>query len=188
MQWPTMSWRRPSGSPRADRAAAWNSSVERRLVIRRTVGARGYGVRNITDLTEQPMTYVTDNQPDGTPTWIDLGIPDLERAMEFYRALFGWEYDVGSAEYGHYTTCLLHDRPVAALLPNPDPNTTDFWWNVYFATDDCDGTAKRITEAGGALLMAPMDVMDQGRMASQATPSGPSSACGRGARTSAARS
>ncbi len=27
------------------------------------------------------MSYVTENQPDGTPTWIDLGVPDLERAM-----------------------------------------------------------------------------------------------------------
>ena len=30
------------------------------------------------------MSYVTANQPNGTPTWIDLGIPDLDRAMEFY--------------------------------------------------------------------------------------------------------
>ena len=37
------------------------------------------------------MSFVTGNQPDGTPTWIELGVPDLERAMEFYRALFGWE-------------------------------------------------------------------------------------------------
>ena len=27
------------------------------------------------------MSLVTGNQPDGTPTWIDLGIPDLDRAM-----------------------------------------------------------------------------------------------------------
>ncbi|MDT7582040.1 MAG: uncharacterized protein QOK35_3304, partial [Pseudonocardiales bacterium] len=39
------------------------------------------------------MTHITQNQPDGTPTWIDLGIPDLERAMQFYGAVFGWEFD-----------------------------------------------------------------------------------------------
>ena len=111
------------------------------------------------------MSYVTSNQPDGTPTWIDLGIPDLERAMEFYRALFGWDYQVGPTESGHYTMCLLHDRPVAAIMPNPDPDATDFWWNVYLATNDCDRTAERVTDAGGTLLVAPMDVMDQGRMA-----------------------
>jgi uncharacterized protein len=121
---------------------------------------------------ERAMSYVTENQPDGTPTWIDLGIPDLDRAMEFYRALFGWEFDVGSAEIGHYTTCLLHGRPVAAIMPNPDPGATAFWWNVYFATHDCDATAKRITEAGGTVLTAPSDVMDQGRMAIARDPAG----------------
>ncbi len=118
------------------------------------------------------MSYVTRNQPDGTPTWIDLGIPDLHRAMEFYRALFRWEYMVGPAMSGHYTMCLLHDRPVAAIMPNPEPDATDFWWNVYFATDDCDRTATRIADAGGTVLTAPMDVMDHGRMAIASDPVG----------------
>jgi len=111
------------------------------------------------------MSYVTSNQPNGTPTWVDLGIPDLDRAIEFYGALFGWEFDVGPEEYGRYTMCKLQGRPVAALMQNPDPEAKEFWWNVYLATDDCDGTAKRVTDAGGTVLMAPMDVMDQGRMA-----------------------
>jgi predicted enzyme related to lactoylglutathione lyase len=118
------------------------------------------------------MSYVTANQPDGTPTWIDLGIPDLERAMEFYRALFAWDYDVGPAETGHYTTCLLRGRPVAAIMPNPDQDATDFWWSMYLATEDCDGTAKRILDSGGSLIQAPMDVMDQGRMAIAKDPVG----------------
>lgn len=77
------------------------------------------------------MSELTTKQPAGTPTWIDLGIPDLDRAMTFYGALFGWEFDVGPAEFGHYTQCLLRGRPVAAIRPNPDPDATDFWWNVY---------------------------------------------------------
>jgi hypothetical protein len=121
---------------------------------------------------ERAMSYVTANQPDGTPTWIDLGIPDLDRAMEFYRALFGWDYEVGPAQVGHYTTCLLKGRPVAAIMPNPDQDATAFWWNMYFATADCDGTARRITEAGGTIIGAPMDVMGQGRMAIARDPVG----------------
>jgi predicted enzyme related to lactoylglutathione lyase len=111
------------------------------------------------------VSEVTTSQPDGTPTWVDLGIPDLDRAMEFYGAVFGWEFDVGPEEAGRYTMCLLRGKRVAALMPNPDPGATAFWWNMYVATDDCDGTAKRITDAGGTMLQAPMDVMDQGRMA-----------------------
>ena len=89
------------------------------------------------------MSHLTQNQPLGTPTWIDLGIPDLDRAMDFYGALFGWTFDVGPEEYGRYTTCLLDGRRAAALTPNPDPSATAFWWNVYLATDDIDATVAR---------------------------------------------
>ena len=111
------------------------------------------------------MSELTTTQPAGTPTWIDLGIPDLDRAMTFYGALFGWEFDVGPAEFGHYTQCLLRGRPVAAIRPNPDPDATDFWRNVYFATDDCDAAAARARDAGGSIITGPMDVLDQGRTA-----------------------
>jgi uncharacterized protein len=118
------------------------------------------------------MSHVTENQPDGTPTWLDLGVPNLERAMAFYGSLFGWEFEVGPAETGHSTTCLLHGRRVAAIAEDPDPDAAGRWWNVYLATGDCDGTAERITEAGGTLLQAPTDVMDQGRMALARDPVG----------------
>ena len=111
------------------------------------------------------MTELITKQPAGTPTWIDLGIPDLDRAMTFYGALFGWEFDVWPAEFGHYTQCLLRGRPVAAIRPNPDPDATEFWWNVYFATDDCDAAAARVRDAGGSIITGPMDVLDQGRTA-----------------------
>ncbi|MBC6447878.1 VOC family protein [Actinokineospora xionganensis] len=111
------------------------------------------------------MSHLSANQPLGTPTWIDLGIPDLDRAMAFYHALFGWEFDIGPAETGHYTTCLLDGKRAAAIMPNPDPAATDFWWNVYLATDDCDATVERVRAAGGTVLSEPMDVMEQGRMA-----------------------
>jgi uncharacterized protein len=118
------------------------------------------------------VSYVTANQPNGTPTWIDLGIPDLDRAMSFYGSLFGWEFDVGPEEAGSYTSCLLDGRRVAAIMPNPDPTATEFWWNIYFAADDCDATAKRITDAGGSLLSEPFDVMDMGRMVIATDPVG----------------
>ncbi|MGP4044714.1 VOC family protein [Streptomyces sp. 2A115] len=121
------------------------------------------------------MSYVTSIQPDGTPTWIDLRVPDRERALEFYGALFGWEYAQEPAETGTGlgTTCLLYGRPVAAITQAPA--TTGFGWNMYFATADCDGTAKRIADAGGTLLKAPTDVGDkgdQGRMAIAEDPVG----------------
>ncbi|GAA2778708.1 VOC family protein [Saccharopolyspora taberi] len=109
------------------------------------------------------MSELTSAPPAGTPTWIDLGVPDLDRAIEFYGALFGWEFDVGPEMAGRYTMCLLRGKPVAAIAPNPE--ATDVWWNVYFATEDCDASAAAVERAGGSVLVAPMDVMDKGRMA-----------------------
>jgi predicted enzyme related to lactoylglutathione lyase len=118
------------------------------------------------------MSYVTTKQPDGTPTWIDLGIPDLDRAMEFYGSVFGWTFDVGPAESGHYTMCVLDGRRAAAITPNTDPDANSFWWNVYFATSDCDATTARITESGGRIVVPPMDIMEQGRVAMAKDPVG----------------
>jgi predicted enzyme related to lactoylglutathione lyase len=118
------------------------------------------------------MPHITTPQPNGTPTWIDLGIPDLDKAMAFYGAVLGWTFDVGPAETGHYTMCLLDGKPVAAIMPNGDQGMTRYWWNMYFATDDCDGTAKRIADAGGTVVQEPMDVMEQGRLAQATDPTG----------------
>jgi uncharacterized protein len=118
------------------------------------------------------MTKVTTTHPHGSPCWVDLGVPDLRRAMDFYTALFGWEINEGPPDAGHYSMCLVDGSPVAALAPSHDPDTTSYWWNLYFATDDVDATIKRIIEAGGTVVTPPMDVMGQGRMALAKDPAG----------------
>src|SRR4051812_16672004 len=118
------------------------------------------------------MTKVTTNHPNGSPCWIDNGVPDLRRAIDFYTALFGWDIHEGPAEYGGYSMCLVDGSPVAAVAPAQDPDATAFWWNVYFAADDLDATAKLVADNGGTLVVPPMDVMGQGRMAMAQDPSG----------------
>lgn len=103
------------------------------------------------------MSRVETNQPLGTPVWIDLGVPDLEGALAFYGAAFGWEFEVGPPELGHDTLCRLDGRRVAAIMPNAEQGATDFWWQVYLATDDCDATVKRALAAGGEVVVAPDD-------------------------------
>lgn len=105
------------------------------------------------------MSHVTTPQPDGTPTWIDLHTPEYEGALEFYGALFGWEYSEEPTSSGlRSATCLLRGKPVAAITQV----TTGFGWTMYIATADCDGAVKRITEAGGTLREGPTDVTPQG--------------------------
>lgn len=111
------------------------------------------------------MSRVTGNQPDGTPTWIELAVPDLERAADFYGAVFGWEFTAGT----DHTTCLLRGLPVAGIARAP---ATRLEWTMYFATADCDARARRITEAGGTLVTAPAEVADRARTAVAEDPVG----------------
>ncbi|MGW0546766.1 VOC family protein [Streptomyces altiplanensis] len=113
------------------------------------------------------MSLVDGNQPDSTPTWIDLDVPDLERAKEFYGALFGWTFETtaATAESDGSTTCLLRGLAVAAFRPASAPGYAPGSWRMYFATRDCDATAQRVVDAGGALTQGPLDVGDRGRTA-----------------------
>lgn len=110
------------------------------------------------------MVRMTSNAPEGTPNWLDLGIPDMARAKRFYGHVFGWELQDTGPEGGHYHLCLKDGVPVAGMVTNEEPGA-DHWWQVYFATDDCDGALKRVADAGGEIVMPADDVGDLGRMA-----------------------
>ncbi|KOG29246.1 VOC family protein [Streptomyces resistomycificus] len=103
--------------------------------------------------------YVT-----GAPNWLDLGTPDIEGASSFYQALFGWQFQAGGPEVGGYGFFQLDGRTAAGgMQTTPDQGPPS--WTVYFMTSDADATAKAAEQAHGSVLVQPMDVLDQGRMA-----------------------
>lgn len=117
------------------------------------------------------MTYINSHAA-GTPAWVDLMTPDLEKARAFYGALFGWEFSVGPAEAGYYTMCRKGGRNTAGMGQLPPGNTLPPAWALYFATEDVDAACERVRQQGGQVGMGPMDVMDEGRMAICADPTG----------------
>jgi len=117
------------------------------------------------------MTEVQSYAP-GMPSWVDLMTSDIDGARTFYGALFGWEFDIGPADTGHYTMCRIGGQPVAGMVGDPASEGMPTAWNTYMATDDTDAVVQRITDAGGNVMMGPMDVMTQGRMAFAFDPTG----------------
>lgn len=109
--------------------------------------------------------------PAGTPCWIDYGAADLDAAKAFYANLLGWSYSGGEPEFGGYLTAEKNGLAAAGMAPQMDPADPPRW-TTYFATDDADATAARITAAGGAVLVPPMDVGPMGRMAISQDPQG----------------
>lgn len=109
--------------------------------------------------------------PAGTPCWVDYGATDVDAAKAFYAAVLGWAYSGGAPEYGGYLTCEARGRSAAGMAPQADAATPPSW-TTYFATDDADASAARITEAGGTVVAPPMDVGPLGRMAIALDPQG----------------
>jgi predicted enzyme related to lactoylglutathione lyase len=99
----------------------------------------------------------------GTPTWVDLGTPDIEATTAFYGALFGWTPVNTGLDLGGYLRYELDGAAVAGAAPLM-AETQPTVWTSYFAVDDADATAARIEAAGGHPIASPMDVMDLGRM------------------------
>ena len=52
---------------------------------------------------------------NGTPCWVDLGTPDVPAAVAFYKGLFGWEIEIGPADFVENIQRVVYhlDYPVA---------------------------------------------------------------------------
>ncbi|MER8183506.1 VOC family protein [Kitasatospora sp. NPDC094015] len=121
------------------------------------------------------MPEVTAPYQPGTPCWVDLMAKDQQAALDFYRDLFGWQGEVGPAEFGGYAICTLNGKPVAGIGPAmapegmPEPPVA---WTTYLASNDADATLAAVTAAGGTPLVPVMDVGTVGRMLVVADPTG----------------
>lgn len=118
------------------------------------------------------MSERTSYEP-GTPCWIDLGTPDQDAAADFYGALFGWSLveDENAEQTGGYRTAQADGKAVGGvmrLMQEGQPPA----WVTYVSVEDADATAAKAREAGGNPIVEPMTVLDYGRMAIFADPTG----------------
>jgi len=99
----------------------------------------------------------------GTPSWADIGVPDMDAAVAFYGGLFGWSFTEGTEEMGGYRQALIGDKRIVGFGPKMDPGPP--YWATYIATADADDTAAKVVAAGGQVIVDPMDIPEVGRMA-----------------------
>ena len=116
-----------------------------------------------------------DHYPPGVPCWVDTAQPDPGAAVDFYAALFGWEF-AGPGQMpdgGQYFVARVGDRDVAGVSSMPahhDPPGAA--WNTYVAVTSADEAAERVSAAGGSVLAGPFDAPPAGRMAVVCDPAG----------------
>jgi predicted enzyme related to lactoylglutathione lyase len=131
----------------------------------------GLAVERVNKSIPSKECDVTQPQAPGTPIWVDLSSPDVSAAAEFYNKLFGWTSEDMGEEAGHYTMFSSGDKVVAAVGPQQAPGGPPYW-TTYVGTNDAEDAARKVTENGGTVLMAPFDVMGQGKMGVFTDPSG----------------
>ncbi|MFH8575070.1 VOC family protein [Streptomyces zaomyceticus] len=112
--------------------------------------------------------------PEGTPVWADAMFSDFEGAKTFYGDVLGWTFGESSTEFGNYTQAYKNGKAVAAIVPpmpgqDGDPKST---WCLYFSSPDVAATAEKIRDAGGTVVMEPMQVGDFGSMCIAQDPTG----------------
>src|SRR5215210_239045 len=112
------------------------------------------------------MPEVSEFQP-GLPTWVDLSTPDPDESASFYGQLLGWESEEAgedSEEYGGYRLFVNDGKQVGGLMEIQQEGQPPSW-NVYISVSDVEETAEKVKQAEGDVIVEPMDVGDQGRMA-----------------------
>ena len=111
--------------------------------------------------------------PPGTPSWVELSSPDTDAAAAFYRELMNWTAtEPGPADQtGGYRMFQQTGQNVAGLMGHMQEGQPTAW-ATYISVAGADETAEKVKAAGGSVMVEPMDVMDIGRMAIFADPTG----------------
>lgn len=119
---------------------------------------------------------VVKNYPDGVFCWVDLATTDPTGAKTFYGGLFGWEFDDQPIDGGGvYSMAQIEGYNVAGIgdmPPDMQGQGMPPFWASYIKHSDVEAVAAKVAEAGGTLMMPPMDVMEAGRMTMFQDPTG----------------
>lgn len=96
------------------------------------------------ELTDKPNCWAMSS----------LHTPDLEKAQEFYKAMFNWE--LRSSPEAAFSRWYREDQLVAVATTTAGTDIPPHW-SVNFSVISADEIAGRATELGGGVLMAPSD-------------------------------
>ena len=112
-----------------------------------------------------------ETYPPGTPIWVDLSTSDVDAGRSFYQQLFGWTNDEPAPpEYGGYSMFRSGGKLVAGSGPLMEGGHPA--WATYIRTADAAATAQKVRDAGGQVVVEPMQVMSAGTMAIFRDPTG----------------
>ena len=112
----------------------------------------------------------------GTFCWAELMADDANGAKEFYSKLFGWSFtDVPIGDGMVYSMAAIGGKDTGGIYQmwaQQKEQGVPTHWGSYVSVSNVEESAKKAREAGGTVIVEPMDVFDAGKMASLIDPTG----------------
>lgn len=107
--------------------------------------------------------------------WNELVTTDQKACGDFFAGLLGWDRkEVDMGPMGVYTLFQANGEDVAGMM-NPLSDYSKArppFWAVYVEVDDVDECAAKVKNLGGAVIAAPEDIPDVGRVCMISDPTG----------------
>ncbi|MBI5514772.1 MAG: VOC family protein [Deltaproteobacteria bacterium] len=107
----------------------------------------------------------------GRFVWRELLTADPAAALRYYGEVLGWKYKTVDFQGMAYHLVSAGEREVCGIMGLP-PGVPVSHWAVYVGVDDVDAAARRVTSAGGKVMMGPQDIPNIGRFAVALDPQG----------------
>lgn len=93
----------------------------------------------------------------GRVGWHELLAVDREKALAFYRGLFGWQNGGMETSGGHsYQVVSVAGQAFGGISAKPEMVKLPFWL-FYFGVGDIDAAVERVKAGGGRILEGPLD-------------------------------
>jgi hypothetical protein len=112
--------------------------------------------------TPQPTAQGPSDGPpkNGEFSWFELATTDYAKALDFYKAQFGWDtiqdHDMGPL--GMYRIFGRNGTQMGGMFKKPAEMPGPPSWLYYVMVDSASTAAERVTTNGGQVLNGPMEV------------------------------
>jgi len=103
--------------------------------------------------------------------WNQIATSDIDKAIVFYSALFGWEIAKEDLDVEDQMVRMTHEGDFVVGIQRVDENNSPHW-EPYVAISNLEAALTKAREAGGTVLEQPTDITPYGYMAEVADPVG----------------
>ena len=115
-------------------------------------------------------------ESNGRVVWHDCMTTDIDKSVDFYSKLFGWEIkdvDMGGVD-GHPPYKMIHagEAGIGGFVQVKADDDVPTRWVAYVAVDDIDAACKRATTGGGKVAVPPQDIPNVGKFSIIVDPQG----------------